>query len=134
MENEETVAIFGKRINATLFDMIVGVLAFGLFCQMTVVWFLKDKLGYSLGLWLGILVAIAYIAHLWWSINRYVYLETGAPRLYRIHMIFRYFMVAAALALAGVTSFLNPLAVFLGVMGVKAAALLSLLVAKIRRR
>jgi hypothetical protein len=131
---QKPVTILGLKINATLFDMIVGAIIFGIACQATIVWFVSDKTGFSLGLWLGIVVAIAYIIHLWWSINRYLYYEATAARAARKYFLLRYFAVAAVLIVAATTNIVQPLAVFLGIMGIKAAALLSLLVPKLMRR
>jgi hypothetical protein len=134
-EPQKPVKILGFEINATLFDMIIGAIIFGLLCQATVVWFVSDKSKYSLGLWLGIAVAIAYIIHLWWSINHYLHFGTAAAaRVARRHTLLRYLAVAAVLLVTAITNFVHLLAVFLGIMGIKAAALLSLLVPKLLRR
>jgi hypothetical protein len=114
--------------------MIVGAIIFGLLCQATIVWFVQDKVGFSLGLWLGIVVAIAYIIHMWWSINRYIYYEATAARVAIRYLLLRYFVVAAVLAIVAITNIVQPLAVFLGIIGIKAAVLLSLLVPKLLRR
>jgi hypothetical protein len=131
---QKPIIILGLKINATLFDMIVGAVVFGLLCQVTVVWLVNDKLGFSLGLWLGVVVAIAYIIHMWWSINRYLYYGASAAKVARKHTLLRYLAVAAVLFATTLTDIVQPLAVFLGIIGIKAAALLSLLIPKLMRR
>ena len=44
--------------NTTLLEMRVGTVLFGVLCQAGVVWFVKDKAGFSIGLWLGITAAV----------------------------------------------------------------------------
>jgi hypothetical protein len=128
------VEILGLKINATLFDMIIGAIVFGLLCQTTIVWFVNDKAGFSISLWVGIAVAIAYIIHLWWSINHYINFGTAAAKVARRHILLRYSVVALVLFAAATTNIVQLLAVFLGIMGIKASALLSLLVPKLLRR
>ena len=47
-----------KRINPSLPGLIIGIMIYGLIVQLTGVWFVEDKLGYSIGLWYGIGIAI----------------------------------------------------------------------------
>ena len=48
----------GIQNNETLLEMWIGTILFGVLCQISVVWFLKDKSDYSIGLWLGIVAII----------------------------------------------------------------------------
>ena len=44
----------GKKkgiINNTLLELFVGILFWGVICQAAGVWIVKDKPGYSIGLW-----------------------------------------------------------------------------------
>ena len=131
---EEPTVIFGRKINTVLFEMYLGLLTYGLACQLSVVWFLQDKLSYSLGLWLGIVTAGAYIAHIWWSIEQYLYRGEKAAGVARGYTLIRYLAVAAVLVAATFTDSLQLFAVFLGIIGVKIAALLQPQVRKLRRR
>ena len=56
--------------NTTLLEMWVGTVLFGVLCQTVVVWFVKDKAGFSIGLWLGITAAVLTILHLSLSLNK----------------------------------------------------------------
>ena len=131
---EEPVIIFGKEINAVLFEMISGVFVFGLICQLTVIWFIENKAGFSLGLWLGIIVAIGYTIHMWWSIGQYLYMGTHAPGLARKHMAIRYLVVAVVLCGAAVINQIEFLAVVLGVLGIKVGAFMQPLLRKVIKR
>ncbi len=116
-----------KRIDETLILLIMGILAFGLLCQVTVIWFIPDKIGYSIGLWIGIVLATAYAYHIWWSLAHNLTVnadnERGAAAFSLKQSILRYAVVAASLVIlwyAGGNTMM--LAGFLGIMGVKAGA------------
>lgn len=118
--------------NITLLEMWVGTILFGVLCQISVVWFLKDKAGYSIGLWLGIVAALMTILHLSFSLNKALDLgEAGAKKHMVIQNLVRYFVLIIFLGILMITDFANPLAAFLGLMGVKAGAYLQPLVHKV---
>jgi len=132
---EEPITICGRELNAVLGEMYLALLAYGIALQFSVVWFLEDKWAYSLGLWLGIIVAAAYIAHMWWSIEQCLYMmKKQAAARARLHTLSRFLVVAAVLIMATYVDYLQLLAVFIGIMGVKVAALLQPQVRKIRRK
>lgn len=111
--------------NTTLLEMWVGTVLFGVLCQAGVVWFVKDKAGFSIGLWLGITAAVLTILHLSLSLNKALDLgEAGAKKHMVIQNLVRYFVLIVFLGLLMITDFANPLAAFLGLMGVKAGAYL----------
>lgn len=111
--------------NETLLEMWVGTVFFGAVCQVSVVWFLKDKAGYSIGLWLGIIAALITILHLSVTLDKALDLgEGGAKKHMVIQNLVRYFVLIIFLVVLMITDFANPLAAFLGLMGVKAGAYL----------
>ena len=111
--------------NVTLLEMWVGTLLFGVLCQSSIIWFVKDKAGYSIGLWLGIAAALLTILHLSISLDRALDLgEGGAKKHMVIQNLVRYFVLILFLVVLMITDFANPLAAFLGLMGVKAGAYL----------
>ncbi|MCL2051395.1 MAG: hypothetical protein FWG91_06690 [Lachnospiraceae bacterium] len=131
---EEPVVFFGTEINAVLFEMIMGIIIYGLACQVIIIWFVSEKLDFSMGLWAGILIAIGYSAHLWWSIGRYLYMGTYAAGLSRKHMLFRYLIVTVMLVWAAVAGLTQFLAAVLGIFGIKAGAFMQPLLRKILKR
>ncbi|MCL2719609.1 MAG: hypothetical protein FWE14_12620 [Lachnospiraceae bacterium] len=130
---EEPVIFFGKEINAVLFEMLAGIIIFGFICQITVIWFISDTLGFSLGLWLGIIIAIGYAIHMWWSIEQYLYMGAYAAGMARKHMMFRYMIVAIVLVFVAATAIVQFLAVVLGILGIKAGAFIQPFIQKIIR-
>ena len=115
----------GKKPDRTLTELAVGIAAWGLLCQVTVVWLVADKAGYSLGLWMGVLLAAAAGVHMWWALDRALdYGRDAAVKMITKHNIIRYFVFVIVMALIMVSGFANPLAAFLGLMGLKVAAYL----------
>lgn len=60
-----------------------GILIWGAACQLIPIWFIKDKGGYSLGLWIGVILASAAAFHMWWSLDRGLDREGRRPGLYQ---------------------------------------------------
>lgn len=110
-------------MNQTLRELFLGVLAWGILCQATVVWFLTEKGSYSLGLWIGIVLAAAASYHMWWSLDRSLDFESEtAVKLITRYHILRYAVIVIVLGVVMVSGIANPLSAFLGVMGLKVAA------------
>ena len=119
------------KSNLTLLEMWVGIVLFLIVCQLTVVWFVPDKSDFSIGLWLGGLMAILATFHLSISLERALdFNEGGAKKHMVIQNLVRYFVLIIFLVLLMITDFANPLAAFLGLMGVKAGAYLQPLLHK----
>ena len=111
--------------NETLLEMWLGTVLFGAACQLGLVWFLKDKSGYSIGLWLGIVAALLTILHLSVSLEKALDLGEGGAKKHMVTQnLVRYFVLILFLVVLMITDFANPLAAFLGLMGVKAGAYL----------
>ena len=109
--------------NVTLMEMWMGTVLFGILCQVSVVWFVKDKTGYSIGLWLGIIASLLTTLHLSITLDKALDLgESGAKKYMVIQNLVRYFVLIIFLVLLMITDFANLLAAFLGLMGVKAGA------------
>lgn len=122
-----------ERMNRTLFELEVGILIFGAVCQMFV--FLpKDKTGYSVGLWIGIAAAAFGAFHMWYTLDKGLdFDEKSAIGYLGRHNMIRYLLFVAVVALAAVSGIGNPLSVFLGIMGLKAAAYMQPFTKKISR-
>ena len=52
-----------RRLNDALPGLVAGIVLYGIVIQLTGVWVVEDKAGYSIGLWYGIAIAI------WMAIN-----------------------------------------------------------------
>ena len=97
--------------NVTLMEMWLGTVLFGILCQVSVVWFVKDKAGYSIGLWLGIIASLLTTLHLSITLDKALDLgESGAKKHMVIQNLVRYFVLIIFLVLLMITDFANPLA------------------------
>ena len=90
-----------------------------------IIWFVKNKVSYSLGLWIGILLAGFLAWHMWKTIDEALDMgEAGAQKIMRKQSMIRYIVIIVVLAVLMCTEAANPLAAFLGVMTLKVAAYL----------
>ena len=118
-------------INRTLFELETGILIYGLVCQIFV-FLVKDKAGYSLGLWMGVLIAVVSAFHMWWTLDRALDLgERQAVKAMTTHNVLRYFFIVVVFALIAIGGIANPLAAFLGMMGLKISAYMHFITQKI---
>ena len=53
-----------RRINDALPGLVAGIILYGIIIQITGVWFVEDKVSYSIGLWYGITIAIGMAINL----------------------------------------------------------------------
>ena len=113
-----------KKINETVRELWLGILIWGILCQSIRVWFIKDRLGYSLGLWIGVILAGAAAYHMWWALDRGLDDEGSAQSYIRKLSLLRYAVILIVFGVLMITEIVNPLSAFLGIMGLKAGAYL----------
>lgn len=119
------------RINRTLFELETGILIYGVVCQL-VIMLIRNRPGYSLGLWIGIVTAMLGAFHMWWSLDRALDLpEKAAVRSMSTHNIIRYLVFVLVVGATAVTQIANPLFIFLGIMSIKVSAYMHFLTQKI---
>lgn len=113
-----------KRINATLRDLLIGILFCGIVFQ-SIGLIVKVSLDYALGLWLGIATAAAMSIHMSWTLERAMEIgRAGAQKKVGAHNLVRYGILLILFTVVLLTDAANPLAAFLGVMSLKIAAYL----------
>ncbi|MCI9083070.1 MAG: hypothetical protein HFI70_12435 [Lachnospiraceae bacterium] len=115
-----------RRINPALPELLTGILLYGLVLQLTGVWFVDDKLQYSMGLWIGIALAMGMAVNMAVVILDAVDAMASKGTAVRTGLwsVLRY--VVAVGAFIGVWYFKagNLLVMFLGLMGLKVSAYL----------
>ena len=113
------------KIDTTLKELLIGFIAMGFLFQITIVWFIKNKISFSLGLWIGVFLAVFLAWHMWKTIDEALDMgEAGAQKVMRKQSLLRYAIIIIVLAVLMCTEYANPLAAFLGVMTLKVAAYL----------
>lgn len=113
-----------KRINPSLPGLVAGIVIYGFIVQLTGVWFVKDKIGYSIGLWYGIVIGIGMAINLATVIYDAVTFdgEGNASKRVAAKSMLRYLVVAILFGILGYFEFGNLFTAFLGVMGLKFSA------------
>ena len=116
------------KIDDTLKELLIGIVIFGVLAQLGGMFFVKSMSAYTIGLWIGVLLALCCAYHMWWSLNRNLTLNAdneGRARAYAIRQnLIRYAVILAVFAGVCLTDFAYPLAAFLGIMSLKAGAYL----------
>ena len=122
-----------KRINPALPGLIAGIIIYGLIFQLAGVWFVEDKISYSIGLWYGIAIGIGMAVNLATVIYDAVTFdgEGNANKRVAAKSMLRYIAVAILLGILGYFEFGNLFAAFIGVMGLKISAYLQPLLNKL---
>lgn len=110
-------------VNKTLLELIFGIFIYGIICQIIGGILVEDKFGYSSGLWIGIVTAVVAAVHMWHSLDRALDFDEGtAGKKMQAQSIVRYVIIVIIMVLTMVNGITNPLAAFLGIMGLKVAA------------
>lgn len=124
-----------RDINDALPGLLGGIVLYGIICQLIGVFFVADKGNYSAGLWVGVLTAIFMALHMAIVLNSVVESdEKGAGAIATRQNIIRYLVVVIILGILMVTRAGNPLAAFLGIMGLKISAYIQPLFTKMSQR
>lgn len=124
-----------KQLSDVLPDMLVGEILFGILCQVVGLFFVKERVFYSIGLWIGVILSMAMAIHMAWSLSIALSLgQEGAVTMMQKHNLLRYGVLTIILGIVMVLKIGNPIAAFLGVMGLKVAAYIQPITHKLFRR
>lgn len=115
-----------RRINPVLPELLTGILLYGLVLQFTGMWFVDDKQQYSVGLWIGIALAMGMAVNM-----AVVILDTvdamaskGTAVRTGLWSVLRYVVAVGAFVAVWYFEAGNLLVMFLGLMGLKVSAYL----------
>ena len=123
-----------KKIDSTLFDLCLGILLYGIVFQVILLCFSR-KMTYSLGLWIGVVLAVAGSIHMWWSLNKGMdQAAKQAAKTVGTNNLIRYFVLVVVMFVLIYTDFANPIFMFCGYMGMKISAYLNPWLCKIRSK
>lgn len=112
-------------MNRALPGLLGGIVLFGAVSQIVGLFFVEEKINYSIGLWVGVLMAVFMAVHMAWSLNRALGQDLkGAQSVATKQNIIRYLIVVLILGILMITEIGNPIAAFVGVMGLKVSAYL----------
>ncbi len=123
-----------KKIDPTLFELCLGILIYGVVFELILLVFSR-KAAYSIGLWVGVLLAVAGAVHMWWSLNRTLDMpEKDAAKYAVTNNIIRYLVVVIVMMVLIYTNFANPVFMFCGYMGMKISAYLNPVMQKVNAK
>lgn len=114
-----------KKIDPTLFDLCLGIFLYGIVFQIVLLFFSRE-VSYSLGLWIGVILAVAGSVHMWWSLDRGMeQASKQAAKTIGTNNLIRYFVLVVVMFVLIYTDFANPIFMFCGYMGMKISAYLN---------
>lgn len=124
-----------RKRNRTLLEMHLGILFFGIVCQVIGAFLVRNQMFYAISLWFGILLAMASAFHMYRTLDRALDCDekTAAKLIFRGYLI-RYVLLVAFLLIIIVTKVMNPLIVFMAYMSLKVTAFLQPITHKLCNR
>lgn len=113
-----------RKMSETFWEIALNCLVYGVLIQLVCIFIPYSLADLSLGLWIGVAMAIAIGAHMDLIIDRSFsgLTEKQAANLMRMNSMGRYIFVVLAFGLVLIYEIGNPLACFAGVMTLKVAA------------
>ena len=124
-----------SSINSALPGLLLGIVLFGAVSQLAGIFLVAEKASYSIGLWIGVLTAIFMAFHMAFSLNSAVDRDAkGAQAVATRQNIIRYLIVVLILGILMMTNIGNPIAAFVGVMGLKISAYLQPIFQKLSQK
>lgn len=122
------VKIRATKINETLKELLIGILLFDMAALLIGVWFVDSPSKYIVGMAAGTALACFGAIHMYHSIERNLEINIArenAANAYSVRgSMVRYGVILIVFVVLCLTDVAYPLAVFLGIMGLKAGAYL----------
>lgn len=122
------MSIRAGKIDETLKELLVGIFVFEILAVLIGVWFVASPARYILGIVSGMVLAMFSAIHMDWSIRKNLEInmdQESAANAYSVKSsMIRYTVILMVFLAFCLTDVAYPLAVFLGIMGLKAGAYL----------
>lgn len=112
-----------RNINKTVWELLLGVLFLGIILEIVGVMLVRDKLYYSIGLGIGIILAIFMTFSIHSSVVKAIDVgEHGAKAKMITSYVFRTVLVVAVILIMAVTRLGSLAGLLIGMMTLKVAA------------
>ena len=122
------MSIGAGKIDETLKELLAGISLFEILAVLAAIWFVDSPVKYVLGVLAGAVLAILAAIHMYWSIRKNLEVNmdnASAANAYSVKSsMIRYGVILIVFLFFCLTDIAYPLAVFLGIMGLKAGAYL----------
>ena len=113
-----------RRINQALPELVLGIVVYGVLAQVAGIWFAQDKILYTTGLWMGVAHAVGMAVNIVILDTVDAIAEGRSARKASLYSVLRYLVVVLAFVVVWRFRLGNVIAMFAGVMGLKASAYL----------
>lgn len=123
-------------ISSALKQLISGILLCGIVFQAVFVWFFESKLFFSIGLWIGVAIAVFMAWHIHYSLDAALDMQeegSASKYMYRMYAI-RMAVVLAAMFAAAWFQAGSIVGVLIGMFSLKLGAYLQPLLQKIIKK
>ena len=104
--------------------LMLSMIFYGIIVEVIGICFIKDKMYFTIGLWFGVFLALAAAVHMWWGLDKAMDMGNGASKYALSQNMIRYGVIVVAFGALCVLDVGNPIAAFVGIMGLKAGAYL----------
>ena len=125
-----------RRLNDALPGLVAGSVFYGTAVELLGVWFVKDKIAFSIGLWFGIAVAIGMAINLasvlWDSVT--LGDTKNASRRIIAKSILRYLVVVVLFFIFAYFQIGNLIAAIFGLLGLKIGAYIQPVLEKVKAK
>lgn len=115
-------------MDETLKELLAGISLFEILAVLAGIWFVDSPVKYVLGILAGAVLALLAAIHMYWSIRKNLEVNmdnASAANAYSVKSsMIRYGVILIVFLFFCLTDIAYPLAVFLGIMGLKAGAYL----------
>lgn len=114
-----------KKIEPIIREIWGIILIYGALVQLIGMWFVKDKAGFTIGLWVGIGLAFFMIWHMHYGLSKALDLDPDGAQKKSLKMYsLRLLVICAVLLLMLYLKIGNIIMTFIGMFGLKPAAYL----------
>lgn len=115
-----------KRLNDALPELVLGIIVYGIIVELVGVWFVEDKLRYSTGLLIGIVLAVGMAVNMAVVLRDAVEIYGGehGQKTIILKSVLRYIVVVIVFFVMMKFELGNLFTAFIGVLGLKVAAYL----------
>ena len=111
-----------KRINDALPGLVGGIVLYGLLLWGIGIWFVSDRLAFSVGLWIGVACAVGMSIHIARVLDDSVRMGESSVKRLAAMSVARYLVVAVIFFLTAYFRIGDILAAFIGILGLKISA------------
>ena len=122
------MSIGAGKMDETLKELLAGISLFEILAVVIGIWFVDSPVKYGLGVLAGAVLALLSAIHMYWSIRKNLEINmdnASAANTYSVkNSMIRYGVILIVFLFFCLTDIAYPLAVFLGIMGLKAGAYL----------